>query len=126
MIPVRFGSTASPDASTIGVDRSTNNRCQALIEDPTLSLGALPVLSLGDLDGDGLVDLVAGNDAGHFLFVRNIGTKDETRYDSPVRLEAGGKIFKVDAGYTGIQGPPESRWGYTCPTVYRLEPRRLA
>lgn len=91
---------------------------QALIENPALSVGALPVLSSGDLDCDGLVDLVAGNDAGHFLFVRNIGTKDVTRYDAPLRLEAGGNIFKVDAGYVGIQGPAESRWGYTCPTVY--------
>lgn len=90
---------------------------QAQIENPIMSLGALPVLTSGDLDGDGLADLVAGNDVGHFLFVRNIGTKDETRFDVPMLINAGGEVLKIDAGYGGIQGPPESRWGYTCPSV---------
>ncbi len=90
---------------------------QALVEHPTMSLGALPVLTSGDLDGDGLVDLVAGNDAGHFLFIRNIGTPRQTQYDAPIRIKSDGQVLKIDAGYVGIQGPPESRWGYTCPTL---------
>jgi len=90
---------------------------QALIENPVMSLGALPMLTSGDLDGDGLADMVAGNDVGHFLFVRNVGTRDVTRFDAPMRIKAGGEVLKIDAGYGGIQGPPESRWGYTCPTV---------
>ena len=89
----------------------------ALVENPVMSLGALPVLTSGDLDGDGLADMVAGNDVGHFLFVRNVGTKDVTRFDVPMRIKADGEVLKIDAGYGGIQGPPESRWGYTCPTV---------
>ncbi|MCO8122018.1 FG-GAP-like repeat-containing protein [Stieleria sp. TO1_6] len=90
---------------------------RALIENPILTLGALPVLTSGDLDGDGLIDMVAGNDAGHFLFVRNIGTPEKAEFDAPVRIKADGEILKIDGGYTGIQGPPESRWGYSCPTV---------
>jgi hypothetical protein len=77
----------------------------------------LPVLTSGDLDGDGLVDLVVGNDVGHFLFVRNIGTLQRAEFDAPIRIEADGEVLKIDAGYSGIQGPPESRWGYTCPTL---------
>ncbi len=91
---------------------------QAMIEDPVMTLGALPVLTSGDLDGDGLIDLVAGNDAGHFLFIRNIGSSSKAEYDSPIRLKAGGEVLKIDGGYIGIQGPPESRWGYTCPTLF--------
>lgn len=91
---------------------------RVLVENPVMSLGALPVITTGDLDGDGLNDLVAGNDAGHFLLVRNIGNPSQAEFDVPVRIRAGGEILKIDAGYGGVQGPPESRWGYTCPTVY--------
>ncbi len=90
---------------------------QALIENPIMSLGALPVLTAGDLDGDGRIDMVAGNDAGHFLWIRNIGTSAKVEFDVPLRIKANGEVLKIDAGYGGIQGPPESRWGYTCPTL---------
>ncbi|TWU20023.1 FG-GAP repeat domain-containing protein [Allorhodopirellula heiligendammensis] len=88
-----------------------------LIKDPALMIGALPVLTSGDLDGDRLTDLLSGNDAGHFFFIRNIGTAEQAEFAAPQRINAGGKVVKVDAGYTGIQGPSESRWGYTCPTL---------
>ncbi len=89
----------------------------ALIESPQLSLGALPVITSGDLDGDGLIDLVAGNDAGHLFYIRNRGDRGTMLLDPPLRLQSDGEIFKVDGGYSGVQGPPESRWGYTCPSV---------
>ena len=88
------------------------------IENPLLSPGSLPVITAGDVDKDGLVDLVAGNDLGDFFFIRNIGDKARARFAAPLPVEAGGKPLKVQAGYGGIQGPPESRWGYTCPTLF--------
>lgn len=84
-----------------------------------LSLGELPVISPGDVDHDGLVDLIAGNDAGELLFIKNIGTKQRAEFDNPVPVSAGGRPFKIEAGYRGsIQGPGEAMWGYTCPTLY--------
>ena len=71
------------------------------------------------MDGDGLVDLIAGNDAGKLLFVNNIGTKQRAEFDNPVPVLVGGKPLDVKAGYRGsIQGPGEAMWGYTCPTLY--------
>lgn len=84
-----------------------------------LVLGALPVISPGDIDGDGLVDCIAGNDAGEFLFVKNIGTATAPVFANPVEILAGGKPCRIRAGYNGsIQGPGEASWGYTCPTLF--------
>ncbi|QDT46623.1 FG-GAP repeat protein [Symmachiella dynata] len=83
-----------------------------------LALGQLPVISPGDMNGDGLVDLMAGNDAGKLLFVKNIGTKQRAEFDNPVAVMVGGKPLDIKPGYRGsIQGPGEAMWGYTCPTV---------
>ncbi|MCD6384308.1 VCBS repeat-containing protein, partial [Candidatus Sumerlaeota bacterium] len=80
---------------------------------------ALPVLSPGDLNNDGLIDLVAGNDSGELFFIKNVGTTTSPAFAMPVPLNVGGKPLHVQAGYRGsIQGPGEARWGYTCPTLY--------
>ena len=91
---------------------------RVLVEDPPLVLSALPVITSGDLDNDGLIDLLAGNDVGDFYFARNIGTEAEPGFDVPHLIKAGGETLKVNAGYGCIQGPGEARWGYTCPTLY--------
>ena len=54
-----------------------------LAQDAPLTLANLPVISPGDLDGDGLVDLIAGNNAGDLLFVKNIGKSGQTRICQP-------------------------------------------
>lgn len=84
-----------------------------------LFLGELPVLSSGDVDNDGLVDLITGNDAGELLFIKNIGNKQKAEFDNPVPISVAGRFLKVEAGYRGsIQGPGEAMWGYTCPALY--------
>ncbi|WP_303921207.1 FG-GAP-like repeat-containing protein [Draconibacterium sediminis] len=81
--------------------------------------GRLPVISPGDVDDDGLVDFLVGNDAGELLFAKNIGSKEAPEFANPVPILVDGKTFQIRAGYQGsIQGPPEANWGYTCPTLY--------
>ena len=83
-----------------------------------LTLGNLPVISPGDLDGDGLIDLIAGNNAGDLLFVKNVGSPTRAEFANPVRVPVGGRPLDIKAGYRGsIQGPGEAMWGYTCPTL---------
>lgn len=91
---------------------------RAFIQSPRLVLSALPVITSGDLDGDDLTDLVAGNDVGDIYFIRNVGSETAPQFDIPQSIVAGGEVLKVIAGYGTNQGPGEARWGYTCPTVY--------
>ncbi len=89
-----------------------------LTEGAPLTLANLPVISPGDLDGDGLIDLIAGNNAGDLLFVKNVGEPTRPEFDNPVRVSVGGRPLDIKAGYRGsIQGPGEAMWGYTCPTL---------
>lgn len=79
--------------------------------------GSLPVLNAIDWDGDGIEDIVAGNSEGKVLFFQNRGTHDRPDFLPAVEVAAGGVPIHVQQGYTGIQGPGEARWGYSCPTA---------
>jgi len=82
-------------------------------------LGALPVISPGDIDRDGRIDFIAGNDAGELLFIKNIGTADTPDFANPVEILVDGRNYRERGGYRGsIQGPGEANWDYTCPTLY--------
>jgi hypothetical protein len=86
--------------------------------DPPLAVGVLAVPAAADWDGDGDLDLICGNAAGYLEFVENIGTRQAPRFALPVRLEAAGEVIRIQAGYRGsMQGPSESKWGYTTPAV---------
>jgi len=85
---------------------------------PRLGTGVLAVPSAVDWDDDGDLDLIVGSAAGYVEYFENIGTRKEPRFSLPVRLEAGGKTIRIQAGYRGsIQGPHEAKWGYTAPVV---------
>lgn len=80
--------------------------------------GSLPVVSVVDWNGDGLLDIVAGNSEGRVLFLENVGSNEEPSFLPGVPIHAGGEEIFIQAGYKGsIQGIQEARWGYACPTV---------
>lgn len=84
-------------------------------EADTLKCGALATPVGFDWDGDGDMDLISGNTAGYIEFFENLSGKGVRfpKWNAPVRLEAGGKTFRVQAGKRSIQGPAEAKWGYT-------------
>jgi len=78
-----------------------------------IKYGALPSPVSVDWDGDGLPDLLAGNSAGEIGFIKNLGG-NPPRWAELVPLEANGSPIRIMAGYNGsIQGPAESKWGYS-------------
>ena len=90
----------------------------ALQEDADLYAGSLPVPNFVDWDHDNDLDMITGNSEGFVLFLENAGSNETRKYLNAVRLKAGGHTIHVQPGYRlDIQGPFESRWGYTCPAV---------
>lgn len=88
------------------------------IENAYLYAGSLPVTNVVDWNGDGVLDIVAGNAEGRVLFFENKGDNVNPAFWPGVPLKAGGREIHIQAGYSGsIQGPKEARWGYTAPTV---------
>ncbi len=85
---------------------------------PLLGTGVAAVPSAVDWDQDGDLDLIVGCAAGYVEFFENVGTRKRPRFKQAVRLKAGGKTIRIQAGRRGsIQGPSEAKWGYTCPVV---------
>ncbi|MBM3737026.1 MAG: VCBS repeat-containing protein [Acidobacteria bacterium] len=86
--------------------------------DPFLKSGALSRPVGVDWDGDGDLDLIAGNSAGYIQFFRNTGTRAAPTFEDQGYLEAAGKVIRRIAGPNGsIQGPAEAKWGYSNPSV---------
>ena len=83
----------------------------------TLKSGALATPAGADWDSDGDDDLLVGNTSGRILFFENLGGKPP-RWAAPQALKANGKEVKFEAGPNGsIQGPAETKWGYTTLSV---------
>ncbi len=78
-----------------------------------VKFGALATPVGFDWDGDGDEDLVSGNTAGEIGFLENLGGFPP-KWAAPVLLEADGSPIRIEAGPNGsIQGPCETKWGYT-------------
>jgi len=89
-----------------------------LQENADLYAGTLPTPTTVDWNGDGVVDILAGNSEGFVLFFENTGSNDEPKFLPATRVRAGGREIQVQAGYAGsLQGVQEARWGYLSPNV---------
>jgi len=80
--------------------------------------GSLTVPNVVDWNGDGALDIVAGNSEGRLVYFRNDGTDREPDFTVPVYVEAAGEPIHLRPGYHIVQGPYEGGWGYLCPTVF--------
>ncbi len=79
-----------------------------------VKFGALVTPVSFDWDGDGDEDLLCGNTAGEIGLIENLDGGNPPKWAAPVLLEADGDPIRIMAGPNGsIQGPAESKWGYT-------------
>jgi hypothetical protein len=89
-----------------------------LQENADLYAGTLPSPTTVDWNGDGVLDILAGNSEGFVLFFENNGSNDEPKFLPATRVKASGREIQVQAGYSGsLQGLQEARWGYLSPNV---------
>ncbi|MBI4902170.1 MAG: VCBS repeat-containing protein [Acidobacteria bacterium] len=86
--------------------------------DPYVKSGALSRPTAVDWNGDGRLDLIAGNSAGYVQYFENTGTREQPAFTDRGYLHGGGKVIHRMAGPNGsIQGPAETKWGYSNPVV---------
>lgn len=86
--------------------------------DPYVKSGALSRPVAFDWNGDGKLDLIAGNSAGYLQYFENVGTKEQPAFEDRGYLRAGGRVIRNTAGANlSIQGPAEEKWGYSNPSV---------
>ncbi len=84
-----------------------------------VKFGALVTPVGFDWDDDGDEDLVCGNTAGEIGWIENLNDAElpagqTPRWAAPELIEADGTPIRIMAGPNGsIQGPAETKWGYT-------------
>lgn len=79
--------------------------------------GSLTVPNVVDWNGDGKLDIVAGNSEGRLLFFRNDGDNVNPSFQLAEEICCEGEPIRFLPGYNIVQGPFEGAWGYLCPTV---------
>ncbi len=88
-----------------------------LEQDAKLYPGSLPVINAVDWDGNGALDVVAGNSEGRVLFFRNAGSNAKPAFQDSIPLYVGNRPIQIHPGYHDVQGPQEAPWGYASPCV---------
>ncbi len=89
-----------------------------LQQNAKLYTGTLPVINVVDWDDNGQLDIVSGNSEGRVMLILNHGTNENPSFANAQQVKAGGRPINIQPGYVGsVQGPAESRWGYSCPTL---------
>ncbi len=91
---------------------------ELLMKQGDLYAGSLPVPTVADWDGDGVLDIVAGNSEGRLLFFKNYGNNAAPAFGRAEYLCSEGVPICFRAGYYEVQGPYEAAWGYLCPVVF--------
>ncbi len=88
------------------------------VENAALSPGSLPVITATDIDDDGVLDIVSGNSEGRVLIFKNRGSNEQPYFSHAPPVKVNDVEIHIQPGYSGsVQGPAESRWGYSCPKV---------
>lgn len=86
-------------------------------EAESVKFGALSTPFGYDWNADGRDDILVGNTAGQVAFIENRGG-NPVQWAAPKLLEANEEVIRIMAGPNGsIQGPAETKWGYTTLTV---------
>jgi hypothetical protein len=86
--------------------------------DPYVKSGSLSRPVAVDWNGDGKLDLVAGNSAGYIEWFENTGTREVPAFEAHGYFKVNGQpIRRVAGANKSVQGPAEAKWGYANPTV---------
>jgi hypothetical protein len=89
-----------------------------LQEGTSLRLRGGSVLTAGDLDGDGGLDLVSGDASGRLHWCKDLGEPGAHRYGPALPVESGGEPFRLETGDDGwLPGTVEPPVGYACPML---------